>query len=65
MFNEKNITTIAIIILGLSVTYLAVKNKAIKESTSEEKMSIFAVCVELALDNIELENKIKEIEKTR
>lgn len=61
--NKNSIMIIIIVGLGTGLICSMVRNKTIKESTSEEKISIFKVCVELAKDNLELERKIKESEE--
>ena len=61
--NKDSIAIISIISLGVGLVCSIVKNKTIKESTSEEKISLFKVCAELAMDNLELEKKIKKLEE--
>lgn len=61
--NKKNIAIISIIGLGVSLACSMVRNRTIKESTSEEKLHLFKVCLELAQDNLELQKKIEVLEK--
>ena len=54
MNNTNDIFTGVIIGLGALSAYLLYKNQYNKKTTSEEKMNLFKICVELAQDNLEL-----------
>jgi len=53
----------SIVTLAACTGFLALKNKQLKEFTSEEKMCLFNVGVELALDNLKLQKTIDEMKK--
>lgn len=60
--DSKTVMGITIIGLTIGCIYLKVKNELLKESTSEEKVNLFNISLELAQDVIKLEKKIKELE---
>ena len=58
--NNKDI---AIIGLSIGLVYTMIKSKNIRRNTSIEKLQLFAVSVELALENLQLEKEIKRLRR--
>ena len=63
MNNTNGILTGVIIGLGALSAYLLYKNQYNKKTTSEEKMNLFWIGVELAQDNLELSREITDLKK--
>ena len=63
MNNTNDILTGVIIGLGALSAYLLYKNQYNKKTTSEEKMNLFWIGVELAQDNLELSREITDLKK--
>ena len=63
MNNTNEILTGVIIGLGALSAYLLYKNQYNKKTTSEEKMNLFWIGVELAQDNLELSREIADLKK--